>query len=120
MAYYYDPTHDDPGPKLFGFWTRNAGAVLVKKSAGRERRRNVEPSGLVTFIEAAALIRRKGKPVSRVAIYQWAKAGKFRFAHVQPRPDVRPVAVIRLSELRKFADKHELECLVRNSPPRER
>ncbi len=111
MAYYYDPIHDSPPRELRGFWTPNKGAVLVKIVHGRERRRVVEPAGLVTFQEAAALIRRNGKPVSREAIYLWAKAGKFRVAHQPPKQGTRTVAVIRLSELRKFAERNGFECL---------
>jgi hypothetical protein len=119
MAYEYDL--DEELRPLSGYWLPNKGAVLIKTRASGVYRRKVEPAGLVTFIEAAALLRRYGKPVTRVAVYQWAKAGKFRYSTVKQRPDVRPVAVIRLTELRRFAERNGFECLPLSSvPPSER
>lgn len=118
MTYVLGPEE----PELFsGYWLPNKGAILRKVRANGVYRKKVEPAGLVTFIEAATLIRRSGQPVTRIAIYQWAKAGKIRYQMVRPRPEVRPVAVIRLSELRKFAERNGFECLPLDAvPPSER
>lgn len=106
---------------LSGYWLPDKGAILVKTRANGIYRKKVPPAGLVTFIEAAALLRRLGKPVTRIAVYQWAKLGKIRYQLVKQRPDVRPVAVIRLSVLRKFAEQNGFECLPQSAvPPNER
>lgn len=108
-------------PALRGYWLLNKGAILVKTQANGIYRKTVQPVGLVTFIEAAALLRRKGQPVTRIAVYQWAKVGKIRYQMVRQRPGVRPVAAIRLSELRKFAERNGFECLpISVVPPSER
>ena len=108
-------------PALRGYWLLDKGAILVKTQANGIYRKTVQPAGLVTFIEAAALLRRNGQPVTRIAIYQWAKLGKIRYQMVRQRPGVRPVAAIRLSELRKFAERNGFECLPIDAvPPSER
>jgi hypothetical protein len=108
-------------PALRGYWLPNKGAILVKTQANGIYRKTVEPAGFVTFIEAAALLRRNGHPVTRIAVYQWAKQGKIRYQMVRQRQGVRAVAAIRLSELRKFAERNGFECLpISAVPPNER
>jgi hypothetical protein len=108
-------------PALRGYWLPNKGAILVKIQANGTYRKTVQPAGLVTFIEAAALLRRNGQPVTRIAVYQWAKQGKIRYQMVRQRPGVRPVAAIRLSKLREFAELNGFECLpISAVPPNER
>lgn len=118
MTYVLGPEE----PEFFsGYWLPDKSAILRKIRANGVYRKKVEPAGLVTFIEAATLIRRSGQPVTRIAIYQWAKARKIPSEMVRPRPGVRPVAVIRLSELRKFAERNGFECLPQSAvPPDER
>src|SRR5687767_8406302 len=100
---------EDYEPEYYGYWLPNGGAVLVKTRAGLVYRKVVEPRGLVTFLEAAALLKRLGTPVSRIAVYQWAKNGKIPFERIRLKPDVRPVAMIRLSVLRKFGKQNDFE-----------
>ena len=108
-------------PELIGYWLPKGGAVLVKTRGSAKYRRDVPRNGLVTFIEAAALLRRRGKPVSRIAVYEWAKNGKLRYEHITPRPGVRQVALIRISTLRKFGERNGFELLpLEISPPDER
>ena len=117
MAYVLGEEH----PPLRGYWLMNKGAILVKIQANGIYRKTVPPAGLVTFIEAAALLRRNGQPVTRIAVYQWAKQRKIRYQMVRQRPGVRAVAAIRLSELRKFAERNGFECLpISAVPPNER
>ena len=70
----------------------------------------VPASGLVTFLRLLGCFGETGTPVSRVSIYNWAREGKIRWDRIKPRPDLEAVKVIRLSELRKFAERYGFEC----------
>lgn len=113
----YVRTEDVDESGLTGYWTPDKGVVLVKMRAGLRYSRKVTRHGLVTFIEAAALIQRRGRPVSRIAIYQWAKAGKIPFEKISPRPGREKINVVRLSVLRKFAERWGFECLNESDVP---
>ncbi|MBI2408229.1 MAG: hypothetical protein HYV19_08030 [Gemmatimonadetes bacterium] len=110
MAYYRSGDGKQGEYELEGYWMDRENALLVKETARGRYHRAVEAAGLVTFQEAATLIQRGGKPVSRMAIYNWAKEGKIRWEKVHPRPELEAVKVIRLSELRKFAERYGFEC----------
>lgn len=110
MAYYRSGDGKPGKYELEGYWMGRDRALLVRTTSRGQYKSTVEASGLVTFLEAARLIRRNGDPVSRVAIYNWAKEGKIRWQKIHPRPDLQAVFVIRLSELRKFAERYGFEC----------
>jgi len=115
MPYYRSGDGEQGRYELEGFWVDRDNALLVKRTARGRYHRTIESSGLVTFQEAAALIRRDGEPVSRMAIYNWAEQRKFRWERIQPRPGLEAVKVIRLSELRKFAERNGFECRPRST-----
>lgn len=110
MAYYRSGDGEPGEYELEGYWMSRGRAVLVKATSRGRYVRTVEAAGLVTFLEAARLLRRDGKPVSRVAIYNWAEEGKLRWEKIHPRPELEAVKVIRLSALRKFAERYGFEC----------
>ncbi len=76
------------------FATADGGFLLLVTKRGRIYERRVEPDGLVTQIEAAAILR---PTVSRVAVFKWIKSGKLK------DEKVGGVSHIRLARLRKFA-----------------
>lgn len=110
MPYYRSGDGEQGEYELEGYWMDRNHAVLVKATSRGRYHRTVEAAGLVTFLEAARLLRRDGKAVSRVAIYNWAEEGKLRWHKIHPRPELEAVKVIRLSELRKFAERYGFEC----------
>ena len=123
MPYYRSGDGEQGEYELEGYWMGRDRAVLVKTTSRGQYVRPVEPAGLVTFLEAARLLRRDGKPVSRVAIYNWAEEGKLRWQKIQPPPRREALKVIRLSELRKFAERYGFECRPAHRsffPPNER
>lgn len=107
-GYTPDP-EEPPKPSLVGFLTRDNGAVLYATRYGRRFKRDVAPNGLVSFAEAAALVHRQDpqsgewKPVTRLAVYQWANAGKLTTRRAR-EPGGSVIMHVRLSELREFAE----------------
>ena len=72
MSYYRSGDGEQGENELEGYWMGRDQAVLVKMTSRGRYARTVEPAGLVTFLEAARLICRDGRPVSRMAVYNWA------------------------------------------------
>lgn len=102
----------EPAPALVGLMHGDGGATMIATRNGRRYYKEVPPNGVVTFQEAAALLHRPNpstgelRPVTRVAVYQWAEAGKIKSILARRRANTRPVACVRLSELRRFAAAH--------------
>lgn len=69
---------------------------MFLKYQGREWRRDVGPHGLVTVIEAAALLE-----MSRAGLYQWINMGRVR-PIVVSRGRSRPTVMIRLGEVKRL------------------
>lgn len=106
----YTPEPDDaPEPALMGFLRRDGGAVMIAVRYGRRFRRPVPPNGLVSLAEAAALLYRHDpetgelRPFSRIAVYEWVRAGRLPAIRAARRPGTRPVAQVKLSDLRRYA-----------------
>lgn len=110
---YVDGYTPEPAPErepaLIGLMHADGGALMIAKRYGRKFYKDVPPNGVVTFAEAAALLHRRDpetgelRPVTRLAVYQWAEAGKIKSIQARRRSNTRPVACVRLSELRRFA-----------------
>lgn len=106
MAY----SREDEPPEtsgIFGRWLAFGMAEFVVIRFGARYTRQVPAHGLVTFAEAATLIRKNGRPVSRQTVYNLAAAGKLRFVNARLYPGSnKSVQVVKLSELRKFVERH--------------
>ncbi len=102
-------------PALVGFLRADNGATLRATRYGSVFTRQVAPNGAVTLLEAAALLHRidpdsgELRPVTRIAFYQWAQAGRIRTVRKRHRPNTRPVLHVELPELRRFARANGFE-----------
>lgn len=105
----YTAETDHEEPALVGFLRADKGATMRATRYGRTFVREVPPNGSVTLLEAAALLHRRDPttgeltPVTRIAFYQWARAGRIATVRKRSRPNTRAVVHVTMPELRRFA-----------------